>query len=138
MGTTSLSQVDKDKLFSAVRRAWSVHTSVHPAAWTPDNRAKGQCAVTAVLLQDWLGGDLLRAVVGDESHYWNRVGGEDIDLTQHQFTPSQLAGIDPAGIERRSRNYVLDFPDTRRRYLLLKSRVEAILNGERRDEASAD
>jgi hypothetical protein len=137
MSTIPLNQAARDKLFAALERAWSADTSVDPS-WDPQNPARGQCAVTAVVVQDWLGGDLARAVVGKVSHYWNRLGNEDVDLTQHQFSPAELAGIDRAGIEVRSRDYVLSFPATARRYRLLKARVDAILREERSNEPPAD
>jgi hypothetical protein len=89
--------------------------------------------VTALLVQDWLGGDLLRAVVEGVSHYWNRVEGVEIDLTREQFDRFQ-----PVDIQLRSRDYVLSSPQTARRYKLLKSRVEAVLREECADESGAD
>lgn len=52
--------------------------------------SRGQCAVTALVVQDWLGGVLLRAVTPLGSHYWNCIPlvGE-IDLTRDQF-PFQM------------------------------------------------
>jgi len=87
----------------------------------------GQCAVTALIVQDFFGGDLLRAAVGESSHYWNRTSDHgEIDLTRDQFGPGvQL----PAG-EVRDRAHVLSFPDTRRRYDLLLRRIQdALLDG---------
>ena len=46
----------------------------------------GQCAVTALVVQDFLGGELIRAFVCGESHYWNRLpDGSELDLTADQF-----------------------------------------------------
>lgn len=66
------------------------------AGW-PDRKPHGQCAVTALVVQDLLGGEILRAEIeGLGSHYWNLVPwmGE-IDLTRAQF-PDAL--ILPRGV----------------------------------------
>ncbi len=101
-----------------VERAWCAETST-AADWSPDDPAKGQCAVTALVVQDHLGGVLLRTVNEDESHYWNRLpDGTELDLTRAQF-----GAWDPGGITERDREYVLSFPDTKRRYELLLERM---------------
>jgi hypothetical protein len=104
----------------AVFRAWGRETSLDPDRWSPRNPAWGQCAVTALLVQDMLGGRLLRSVVQGTSHYWNLFpDGRELDLTLHQFGPKAEPGVP----EERSREYVLSFPDTARRYGLLRLRV---------------
>ena len=66
------------------------------AAWTPDNPARGQCAVTALVVHDLLGGELLEAEVRDPDgspqgfHYWNRLAGVDVDLTLSQFRDGEV------------------------------------------------
>ncbi|WP_449289812.1 YunG family protein [Nocardia jiangsuensis] len=44
-------------LHRAIRSAWSVETSA-AADWREDNRAEGQCAVSACVLQDYRGGGI--------------------------------------------------------------------------------
>ncbi|MGY1739282.1 MULTISPECIES: YunG family protein [unclassified Blastococcus] len=84
---------------AAVRAAWSEATcdEVDLADWTPANPARGQCGVTALTVQDLLGGDLLVAEVlrADGSrqgvHWWNRLpDGSEVDLTREQFAPAEL------------------------------------------------
>lgn len=97
---------------------WSADTSAADD-WSPDNPAKGQCAVTALVLQDRLGGVLLRAVNEGVSHYWNRLpDGFEVDMTRDQFTTWE-----PGEIVERDRDYVLSFPDTAARYALLCERL---------------
>ena len=104
----------------ALAQAWSGETSADPGRWTPGNPAWGQCAVTALIVQDHFGGSLLRGEVGEISHYWNVLpSGEEIDLTKRQFS----AGAEIANIEPRTRDYVLSHPETHRRYLLLADLV---------------
>ena len=73
--------IDIEKL----RNAWCTETAAGIGGAHRD--PKGQCAVTALLVQDLFGGELVRAVMPDgSSHYWNRlyrVG--DIDLTRAQY-----------------------------------------------------
>lgn len=113
------------RLTSAIRAAWSAETSASPS-WTPEQPSLGQCAVSALVVQDFLGGELIRASLeaeGQTSHYWNRLpDGREIDLTRDQFPEFQ-----PGKIESRRRDYVLSFPETRRRYELLKQEVGAAL-----------
>ncbi len=74
-----------------IRKSWCKKTSSSPDRWTTDNPALGQCAVTALLLQDMAGGEILKTdIKGFGSHYWNMlVYPEDVtidyDLTRGQF-----------------------------------------------------
>jgi N-acetylglutamate synthase-like GNAT family acetyltransferase len=61
----------------AIRESWSSETSDDPDEWSADNPARGQCGVTALLVRELLGGEILVAnVVRDgerlERHAWNR------------------------------------------------------------------
>ncbi|MGS1017924.1 YunG family protein [Allosphingosinicella humi] len=69
-----------------IRRCWSVRTASNFRA---DNPAYGQCSVTALVAQDFLGGDILKTRVGNAWHFYNRIDGARIDFTQSQF-PSPL------------------------------------------------
>ena len=102
-----------DLLADDIRAAWSRETSADPDFWTPENPAWGQCAVTALVIQDAFGGDLRRGVVHGMSHYWNRLpDGRMVDLTFKQF---RVNTDRPEG-EDRDRAYVLSFPATVARY----------------------
>jgi hypothetical protein len=75
--------------------------------------------VTALVVQDYLGGDLLRATVDGTSHYWNRLtNGEIVDLSREQF-----ASFEPVNIQQRAREYVLSYPETASRYHKLAVRT---------------
>lgn len=107
-------------LAEAIREAWSSETSIDER-WNGERPSLGQCAVTALVVQDYLGGELLRAEVEGVSHYWNRLpDGTEIDLTRDQFTR-----FSPSQIETRSRDYVLSFPGTAHRYRLLGDRIRS-------------
>lgn len=79
----------------ALQSAWCRETGAGSCG--SDSTPIGQCAVTALLVQDLFGGDLVRAEVhcisGVESHYWNRITGiGDIDLTRGQYTQTIPVG----------------------------------------------
>jgi len=78
-------------LESVIRAAWGRDTSDDPDDWSESNPSRGQCAVTALLVRELLGGDILIAnVLRDgkrvERHAWNRLtSGVTVDLTREQF-----------------------------------------------------
>lgn len=113
-------------LLDAIHACWSAETSASPDEWTPENPSRGQCAVVALVIQDEVGGDLLRSTVGGESHYWNRVDGGEVDYTLEQF-PDGSSYDEPPVV--RSRDYVLSHPDTARRYQHLRAAVDEYLSG---------
>ncbi|MEV0027715.1 hypothetical protein [Nocardia sp. NPDC050793] len=118
-----------ETLKRALRKSWSADTSSAPD-WTEANIAKGQCAVTACVVQDYLGGDILNTVAtlpGNKtiSHYFNVVDGQTIDLTREQF-PEGTTFTPPKAKPGRyssTREYCLSHESTRLRYELLRSRV---------------
>jgi hypothetical protein len=75
-------------IFEKIREAWGTDTCAPGASF---GGPVGQCAVTALVVQDIFGGELVRAdVPGFGSHYWNRLPGMgDIDVTREQF-PTDL------------------------------------------------
>ena len=90
-----------DALEHAIRASWCVWTSdpVDQARWSESNPAWGQCASTALVVQDLVGGDLLIAEVhladGTSAgvHYWNRLAGShELDLTREQFHDGETIG----------------------------------------------
>jgi hypothetical protein len=123
MALTAASRVgDLEDLRRELENAWSRETSAQPSEWTARNPALGQCAVTALVVQDHLGGELIQAIVNGISHYWNRVeSGKELDLSRQQFGESVRIETEP-GV--RSRAYVLSFPNTVSRYDLLRSQLK--------------
>ncbi|MFG3051254.1 hypothetical protein ACGFZP_09935 [Kitasatospora sp. NPDC048239] len=84
----------------AIRSSWGVDTCAPEdlAHWRPDNPARGQCGVTAMVVHDLLGGELMMGEVHvggvrTDLHWWNRfTTGVEIDLTREQFGPDELVG----------------------------------------------
>jgi hypothetical protein len=89
-----------------LRTAWRREFSAKHDAWTPNNPALGQCASTALLVQDKFGGEILCAVIPGKfgSHYWNRVDGQELDYTRSQF-PAET--VIPPG-QLVDRGYILE------------------------------
>jgi ADP-ribose pyrophosphatase YjhB (NUDIX family) len=124
-----------DALENAIRASWCVWTSdpVDQARWSESNPAWGQCASTALVVQDLVGGDLLVAEVHATDgasagvHYWNRLAGShELDLTSEQFHDGEILG--------EARDVTRPGDVTRGRlsgqYHLLSSRVTRRLAGE--------
>jgi hypothetical protein len=113
----------REYLFKCIRESWSEDTS-YKNIWTKECPELNQCAVTAMLIQDYFGGDLLRCKCSDgSSHYWNRLSdGEMIDLTIKQF---KYSGIKPYKDKFmvRDRKVLNRYKDTYRRYLKLKEEM---------------
>lgn len=82
----------------AIRAAWSRETSDDPDEWSEWNPARGQCAVTALLIRELLGGDILvanvlRGGVRVDRHAWNRLPSRlTLDLTREQFVRGERFG----------------------------------------------
>ncbi|MGD5673867.1 hypothetical protein QUT38_22570, partial [Xanthomonas citri pv. citri] len=65
-----------------LRKAWSLSTA---SQWTAGNLAAGQCNVTALLIHDLFGGELLKTPLPAGDHFYNRIGGRRYDFTASQF-----------------------------------------------------
>lgn len=119
----------------AVRESWSADTCTPEfrARWTPDNPARDQCGVTALVLHDLLGGELLRGEVRvrgrrTDYHWWNRLGaGVEVDLTREQFRPEEIVS-EGVAVPRPPQAEPFRL---REEYALLRSRVAARLDAGR-------
>ncbi len=114
----------------ALRSSWSAETCTpeYRDRWSPDNPARDQCGVTAMVLNDLLGGELVRGEVWVDGvrtdfHWWNRLGmGVEVDLTREQFGPEEVVVggevvVRPPG----------ELPRLQEEYALLRDRVAAKL-----------
>lgn len=90
--------------------------------WSEDNPSIGQCAITALIVNDYFDGKIMRCMSSSGSHYYNIIDDKIIDLTKEQFLgeiPLYEEG------QERTREYLLSNEDTKKRYLMLK---ESLLN----------
>ncbi len=76
-------EFDETRIREALDKAWSLETAVQ---WSVENPANGQCNVTAAVIHDVFGGDILRTRYPQFWHYYNRIDGKRVDLTDSQFT----------------------------------------------------
>lgn len=74
---------DEVRVRAALRRAWSLQTA---AQWSAENPANGQCNVTAAVVHDLFGLEVLRTRMEGIWHYYNRLDAQRMDLTDSQFT----------------------------------------------------
>jgi hypothetical protein len=112
------------ELLRILENAWCAETAM--GEWKVPSM--NQCAVTSLVVQDFFGGRILRCEMTDgDSHYWNEIDGEDIDLTQKQFLYIKPQPKKET-TEIRTRQYILSYPNTMKRYGILLQRVaEAML-----------
>lgn len=114
-------------LVDALDKSWCAETSYYSGIYnTIPCKAFGQCAVTALIVQDMFGGEILRCDTSEgDSHYWNDVPvlGR-IDLTTKQFDCYHDIPYF-ADYEIAERDKILENDDTRARYELLKEKVES-------------
>ena len=73
---------DPDDVQRTLCRAWSLATA---RQWTAGNPAAGQCNVTALLVHELFGGDLLKTPLPAGDHFYIRIEGERYDFTASQF-----------------------------------------------------
>ena len=122
------------QVIEALEQSWSAETRYPGVKWDRKNPARGQCAVSAMIVQDYFGGDLKRYSVlldkTEEKHFVNAINDEVIvDVTRSQypqgivmneylFTPSEYNSV---------REKLEADEDTLLRYSVLKSKVAKIL-----------
>lgn len=123
------------RLKQQLRQAWCRESAAISCQlyWTTGNPALGQCAVTALIVQDVLGGEIVCSSIDDDSpdHYFNRLpDGRELDLTLEMFPAGTRF---PPG-EAVDRSYILTSEPAKRakmpeRYAILKKRWEAVASG---------
>ncbi|MEJ8643649.1 hypothetical protein WKI68_24315 [Streptomyces sp. MS1.HAVA.3] len=102
---------------------WSAETGepadISKVPWTPENPAWGRCDITALVVQDLVGGELVLGEVFHDGrpegyHWWNLLpGGIRVDLTREQFrrgetvTPGRVVERPGGRLRRRWEEYQL-------------------------------
>ncbi len=117
-----------EKFLKILKDVASKDTSADREGWTFENPLWGHCAVASLLAQDYFGGSLVRgSLEGNEkythlrSHFWNRLPEGEVDFTAEQYSDLKFSDLPK---EIRDRERVLSYPDTQRRYTLLKERFD--------------
>ncbi|PTM57651.1 YunG family protein [Desmospora activa] len=71
------------RLQQVLAHSWSIQTSTK---YTTDNPARGQCGVTALVVHDILGGEILKTPLPEGWHFYNKIEGRRMDFSASQFT----------------------------------------------------
>ena len=111
-----------EKFNGALKISWCRETCYegHQKDWTPENPTLGQCYVTALIVNDYLGGEILKVKLSSGvNHYWNLINEKEIDLTNSKFSLEKIISIS-VKIPREDLKEIL-------RYVLLKSKVEKLI-----------
>ena len=114
-------------LKKVLNMAWSKETCVPSLRDNYDdgNKSLGQCAITALVVNDYFGGKIMRCMTSTGSHYYNMIDDEIVDLTAEQFIDE--VPLYNEGAER-TREYLLSNDDTKSRYLMLLKNVRKLLS----------
>ncbi len=88
-----LSKQEFSKIIRALEKSWSAQTATFADTtqkWSSSNPPRGQCLVTAVLINDMFGGKLIYA--RENHHFWNELPDKTRqDLTRNQYkTPQEF------------------------------------------------
>ncbi|MGD6831295.1 YunG family protein [Sutcliffiella halmapala] len=70
------------KLSDALFASWSIDSSTK---WTEGNPAKGQCGVSALVVNELYGGEILKTKLEEGWHFYNFIDGRRFDFTYSQF-----------------------------------------------------
>lgn len=96
--------------------------------WNIDNKTLGHCAIVALLINDYFGGNICKIKINGISHYFNIINDKIIDFTSDQF---KVDKIDYSNYVIKTREEVLNNEDTNERYQLLKLKVKLNLIDEK-------
>ena len=84
-------------LYHAVKRSWSADTISDP--FDPANPCRNQCAVTALAVQHYFSGEIVKTATTGGTHFYNFIDGRYWDLAADQFDepiPYENTGSDSA------------------------------------------
>lgn len=127
----NLLNMNLTKFEKALQKSWSKETSYCPDEWDSSNLSLGQCAISALMVNDYFGGDIIWSHVllptGQKvSHYYNLIDSKVVDLTRSQFPEGTIV---PEGTDKKkgfasTREFMLSNDNTKKRYELLKKIVK--------------
>jgi hypothetical protein len=72
-----------EQVARALGKSWS---PVSARQWTAENPAAGQCNVTALLVHELFGGELLKTPLPKGDHFYNKIDGLRYDFAESQFS----------------------------------------------------
>ena len=115
--------LDQRHLYDLLSDIWCKETCAPRMQkdWTKDNKALGQCSITAFLVQDIFGGEVYGVSLEDGNyHCFKRINDVVFDLTSEQFGNTKL---DYINVRLQSREEHFAKKEKYRRYLFLKSKL---------------
>ncbi|HAB52722.1 MAG TPA: hypothetical protein DCQ26_01235 [Marinilabiliales bacterium] len=122
-----------EQLKEAFNTSWCRETAYRADReyWSEQNKTRGQCTVTVMIVNDYLGGEMLRGYSKKYNlyHYWNIVNGMKIDLTFEQFVGDK-DDIVFDNIVVKTKNDLLKISNVRSRYQLLSRKIDEYLRRE--------
>lgn len=112
--------VDKNLIESLLVQCWSSETS---SLYIKNNPARGQCDVTAIMIYEYFGGEILKTFVNEQPHFYNQINGARYDFTASQFQilPEYL-DLPSIGEEILNSNLKV-----KQQYQILRERFEKLL-----------
>lgn len=105
-------------LKTVIEDAWSEETC---AQWQPDNPAFGQGNVTALVVHDIFGGEIVKTEAPIGWHFYNIVDGLRYDLASGQFLEPLGYSDDPSSREEALAGIEEKY------YLALKAKLKEVL-----------
>lgn len=107
-----------EKFKNLLTKVWQKDTA-HPDwqdKWSISNTTCGQCVPTALLVQEYFGGEIYKHNI--ENHYYNYINNQFYDLTKEQFNYE----LDYKNGKPKQPN--LNYSNTKYRFDLLRERLE--------------
>ena len=97
--------------------------------WSIHNLTAGHCAVAALIIQDYCGGEIYKIKIGRNTHFYNVINNKIIDCTSEQFTLFNI-GLNYDNSIFVDRKRLLKIIDVKNRYNILKNRLHIKLKGD--------
>ncbi len=117
-----------EQLYSFLLKCWAADTAYQKEIedlFDPTNPTKNQCVVTALIVQDEFGGQIVRVTVNTKiSHYYNVGDFGEIDLTRSQF-PYWIVKLSPKEVSRKQ--LLRKNSSVEKRYQILRDRLDELI-----------
>lgn len=128
-------EITASQLQVALGRSWTKDTSSTPTEWSETNASRGQCVPTALIIQDYLGGNLQKLQTTyyskTETHYRNILDNKTIiDVCRSQYPASQKLTVVDVKLDNFAtiRDKLMSVPDVHSRYVTLKKRIDSYVS----------
>ncbi|MFH1637112.1 MAG: hypothetical protein ABIB71_01675 [Candidatus Woesearchaeota archaeon] len=121
-----------EQLERILRESWCRESSAYPDMWTPEMPEIGQCLSTALVVNDYFGGEIMQGFMpwnGQRTriglklylrHFWNVLeNGTEKDFTKRQLPDNCVF----TNIKSYDREFLLLVDTIAERYELLKQRI---------------